>query len=277
MEAAILAASSSMVRSIEDPESIAAWRKDDQTVVTTLDIESQRLIKESLGHDLAVVSEEDETSHHLLQTSGPLFVVDPLDGTSSCRRFMSNRGGHIGFGPLIGFVDNGELQAASFYHLPERTLFSAIRGEGCYMAACELPHGHVPVLPEISSRQRLKVEIEKDIHQSALLFYPGSGGELKFVEYLRAHTPIENTYRFGGFANDCIRLARGFEQAQVQFAVRAWDFPAVLFPVEAGLRAVVDPKGSCTSFESWKVASANPVLTGSPKLIEKLVAILRQA
>ena len=84
--------------------------------------------------------------------------------------------------------------------------------------------------------------------------------------YLRSNGLIDNAYRFGGFANDCCRLACGFEQIQCQSAVKPWDYSAVLLEIEAGLTVTVEPHASRCPFEDWKVSMANPILATTPSL-----------
>ena len=67
--------------------------KADHTLVLNLDLESNRIIRESLGDILPLVSEEDGESHSLIDSASEYFVIDPLDGTTTCKRFLSSVGG----------------------------------------------------------------------------------------------------------------------------------------------------------------------------------------
>ena len=86
---------------------------------------------------------------------------------------------------------------------------------------------------------------------------------------------IENIYRFGGFANDCSRIAHGFEQIQVQFSVKAWDLTAALIAELAGATVIVDPKKSRTPLSEWKVTHTNPVVTAHPDCISKMMEVMK--
>ena len=93
--------------------------KADKTLVMNLDLESQRLILNRLASaGYPIVAEEDSTSHNLISTEPSYLLVDPLDGTTSCKRFLGQFGGQVGFGPLAGFVYEGELAIAYFYSVP---------------------------------------------------------------------------------------------------------------------------------------------------------------
>ena len=109
------------------------------------------------------------------------------------------------------------------------------------------------------------------LRESAVLYYPGKLGEMDLVKTLRERDIVENVYRFGGFANDCTRLARGFEQLHVQLSLKAWDLPAALIAIEAGHAAIMDPNGKRIPFADWEVADVNPLLLAHAKVIDEVV------
>ena len=248
--------------------------KADHTMVLNLDIELEKLILEKLHGSLPIASEEDEKSHVLIGSSETYYVIDPIDGTTSCKRFLKSVGGQIGFGPLGGFVRNGHLASAAFFNLPARSLFVAERGKGTFV----YKFTNHSELHDIYAKQGRKLEIQQDIpmRQSGVLFYAGVDGELQLIEKLKKENRIENVYRFGGFANDCSRLALGYEQIQIQYAVRAWDLPGALLAELAGMAVVVDPNGTQTALKEWKVLSNNPIVTATPAVMKELLSVIAQ-
>jgi hypothetical protein len=88
---------------------------------------------------------------------------------------------------------------------------------------------------------------------------------------------VETAYRFGGFANDCQRLACGFEQLQIQYTVKAWDFSATLFESEAGLDVWCDPLGKGVSYADWKVRLLNPIIAAAPAVMPEVKRWLAQS
>jgi fructose-1,6-bisphosphatase/inositol monophosphatase family enzyme len=98
-----------------------------------------------------------------------------------------------------------------------------------------------------------------------MLFFISQFGEASVVEYLRKQNAIENIYRFGGFASDCARLAQGYEQIQIQFAVKPWDFAAVLLAAEAGCEVFCDPLKRRVPLKQWRIEHNNPVVTVASK------------
>lgn len=263
IEETVLAAAHKIQELIVSKSSIEVKRKQDKSLVMTLDLESQKICLARLSGYGAVVAEEDPDSHKLIGSNGLVFVVDPLDGTSACKRFMGTSAGPVGFGPMIGVMKDGRMLVACYYNLPTATLFTAVSGAGVYKDQLSLD-GSAKLLP-LDSRQRLVLDSHPELSDSAVLFYTGTAGEARIVEELRRRKLIETAYRFGGFANDCSRLAMGCEQAIVQFAVKAWDYPAVLFAREAGLRIVVDPLAAKKNFDDWRVQENNPVIIAAEK------------
>ncbi len=271
IEAAVLAAGLQMLKTMASPEALKVWRKPDQSLVLNLDLESEQILLSKLKGVLPIVSEEDPSTHHLIESHGDYLLLDPLDGTTSCKRFTNQVGGQLGFGPLVGLALGGIIEAAVFFHLPRRTLFTAIRGQGTWI--CPLENGTV----DSKQRTHLSPPLPNAIEDSAILFYPGSSGELKLIDYLRSRDMVENAYRFGGFANDCTRIASGFEQLHVQMSVHPWDYSAVLFAAEAGSGVLVDPLGNCIRSTEWKIAKSNPVLIGPPALLPQLAQHFQEA
>jgi len=271
MQHAAVISAAQMSKTLTDPNNVKVWRKPDQSLLLNIDLESQETLRKILGDVLPILSEEDPSTHELIGQESDYFVLDPLDGTTSCKRFTDIQGGQLGFGPLVGLVIGGMVKAAVFYHLPRRALFTATRGGGA--SICQLESFNAREIDPTPLRVRPPERIE----DSAILFYPGSKGELRLIEYLRSRDLVENAYRFGGFANDCARLASGYEQLQVQFSVKAWDFPATLFPAEAGLSVIVDPLGAATPSHLWKLQSENPILTAPPGMIEAFLTHLKEA
>jgi fructose-1,6-bisphosphatase/inositol monophosphatase family enzyme len=94
------------------------------------------------------------------------------------------------------------------------------------------------------------------------------------MQHLKNHNAIENMYRFGGFANDCARLAQGFEQMSVQFSAKPWDFSAVLLAAEAGLEVWIDPLGRRVPLKEWRIEPNNPLMIMHPGIRDEVFALL---
>jgi fructose-1,6-bisphosphatase/inositol monophosphatase family enzyme len=236
-------------------------RKSDNTWVLSLDLECNTIIRKCLSDILPIVSEEEEATHTLIGSKESYFLVDPIDGTSACRRYLKEIGGQVGFGPLIGQVVEGKLVSAVFAHVPWRTLFYAEANKGII---CESFDG-------TTVNRLFRPNFNKPLNECATLYFMGTGREATIVNHLKHSEVIDNGYRFGGFANDCSRLARGFEELLIQFSVKAWDFSASLFLEESGFETILDPLGERVSYSNWEVQHNNPLIACSPLHSERMI------
>lgn len=103
-------------------------------LVTVADREAEVRLTEGLlglAPSAKVIGEEgahaDAGALRLVESDGPLWIVDPLDGTHNFA------GGHDGFGVMVGYALGGLVRAAWIY-LPIRgELFVASTGCGAYL------------------------------------------------------------------------------------------------------------------------------------------------
>lgn len=228
--------------------------KADNTLVLNLDVESQAIILEALGKEMPIVAEEDPSSHGLIASHSEFFTVDPLDGTTSCKRFLGTYGGQVGFGPLVGYVKDFRLAATAFYSIPQRTLFTAVLNEGSHATRFD-ENWQV-----IQGPQRLQVAPCPDLSKAGMLFFVSPHGEPAIVEFLKRQNAVENVYRFGSFASDSARVAQDYEQIQFQLYAKPWDFPAVLLASEAGREVFCDPLERRVPLADWRIESNNPIV-----------------
>ncbi len=269
VEAAVLEAGHYLDEAGRTGAALEVTVKADSTLVMNLDLESQRRVLSKLPAGEPVVAEEDESSHDLINSAGTYFLVDPLDGTTSCKRFFGQRGGHVGYGPLVGYVHEGELSVASFFSVPHGRLLTAVKGHGAYISTPQFSG-----IPEVGARHRLTPPACSSLVQAGVLFFVGHHGETRVMQHLKNHNAIENMYRFGGFANDCARLAQGFEQMSVQFSAKPWDFSAVLLAAEAGLEVWLDPLGRRVPLKEWRIEPNNPLMIMQPGIRDEVFALL---
>ena len=271
IEGAVLDAAGYLVAAMESGAQIETTLKADKTQVMNLDLESQRRILARLPNTYPILAEEDESSHTLIEAGGSYFLVDPLDGTTSCKRFLGKLGGQVGYGPLLGFVKDNVLSVAAFYNIPQRKLFTAVRGEGCWVTTIEEPSAL-----RIEGRKRLQPTSCNTLAGAGVLFFIGKHGESPVVQHLRNKDALENLYRFGGFANDCSRLAQGLEQVSVQFTVKPWDLSAALLASEAGLQVYLDPLRRKVPLAEWRIEANNPLIAVTAALSQELFTVLDQ-
>ncbi len=114
---------------IRKDESFKVSLKGDRDLVTEADLECEKIIlKEIHSHfpDHQILSEETSTEMSEKLHTGPLWVIDPIDGTTSFAH------GHIHFGVSIAFVFDGKREAAVVNCPALNELYTAIKGGGAY-------------------------------------------------------------------------------------------------------------------------------------------------
>src|SRR5689334_14609854 len=102
--------------------------KPDGSEVTVADRRAEEAMRKLIAERFpyhAVLGEEYGGSH--ASTAGPLWVLDPIDGTASFAVGLPT------FGTLIGYVEDGEPQVGVM-HFPAmgETVYAA-RGSGCWV------------------------------------------------------------------------------------------------------------------------------------------------
>lgn len=271
IETAVLVAAKHLHQAIVSCSQLKQDRKADGTIVLNLDRESETIIKTKLSASLPIVSEEDPSSHHLIDSATDYILIDPIDGTSACKRYITylnkDQNLQIGFGPLVGLVLDGRLQYACFFNMINLTLYSAQLGAGSF--ALSFQDFDLAKL-SLASRRKLLPKFDLGLREAAVLFYPGKNGELALVEYLQKNNMVDTFFRFGGFANDCSRLVEGFEQATIQYSIKAWDFSAALLAHEAGLLVLLDPRNTQVKIQDWKIKDSNPLIITHPSCLVQL-------
>jgi myo-inositol-1(or 4)-monophosphatase len=153
--------------------------KGQSDAVSAADLQSNKIIAACIRADfpsIRILSEEDVESHRF-DYSGPLWIVDPIDGTANYVR------GHPYFGVSIAFAVDGVVQAGCVYAPALGETFTAIKGRGAFLngrpiqtsspaslarsiVSTGFPHEKSTIVPLL---ERLKVLLKncQDIRRSA--------------------------------------------------------------------------------------------------------------
>lgn len=192
-------------------------RKTDASPVTEADLAVHARLGEALYErwpEVGFLSEEMTPTEQeaLLATSGPLWVLDPLDGTSN---FVS---GVPHFCLSLAYLYQGEVQLGLVYDPLRQELFRAERGCGASLngvplrlagTAMPLQHGIVMV-----DFKRLPMHLRRRLAE---------------------HPPYASQRNFGAAALDWAWLAAGRGQAYLHGGQKLWDCAAgSLILAEAG-------------------------------------------
>lgn len=100
--------------------------KDNSSPVTELDIKVESIIKAKLAEQYPHISFHGEETEDTFGTSNAMWVIDPIDGTSSFIHglpYCTN---------MAGLVVDGETVAGVIYQFVTDDLYTAVKGRGAY-------------------------------------------------------------------------------------------------------------------------------------------------
>ena len=196
-----------------------ATSADLDDVVTVVDHEAEAALTSGLReiHDAPVIGEEaaadDPSILSRLAHDGPLWIVDPLDGT---RNFA---GGDDGFGVMVSYVEDRRVRAAWIRPPVRNETFVAEAGSGAFLDGRRV---QVPVAPAP----------ERPAGNLFIRFMPPESREM-VVARLQDH--IEPAAQSGAAAVEYTDVLRGRKDFVLYYRLLPWDHGApALVLTEAG-------------------------------------------
>ncbi len=196
--------------------------KKDNSPVTELDIKIETLVKERLSKQFPHIGFRGEETDATPGTSGAVWIVDPIDGTSSFIHglpYCTN---------MAGLVVDGVTVASIIYQFPTDELFTAFKGEGAY-------------------RNDEKITIKNTELNNSLVF----AGSFVYKNLYTVFAPF-NIGLFaplGASGYEFTRLAQGSIQGVTKLRCGSQihdDVPGVLLAQEAGAEVVSFESGTYT-------------------------------
>ena len=233
------AAAAEFIRSANRPPDASWDKKGASDFVTAVDRGAELIIAESLTRDVpgSVVQGEELTPE--IESGDPVWVVDPLDGTTNYIH------GFPAYAVSIAAVADGLPRAAVVTDVSRGELFHATEGGGAWQDSMKL---------RVSERNR---------PEDCLI---GTGFPFKhpnlLAPYLRQFTTIlgstSGIRRAGSAALDLAHLACGFFDGFWELALAPWD-------VAAGTLIVREAGGIVTNLAgSHEVITHGPIVAGNP-------------
>ena len=222
-------------------------------IVTEADLASEQLILDVLHHNLPgtkILSEESFSSYSKIPDE-PIWIVDPLDGTTN---FAHN---FPWFSVSIAFYDEAKSQVGVIYCPIQNELFCATLGGGAWL-----------------NDQRIKVS-EIELLQKALVAtgFPYDVQERpdSVVAMLKAVlTHSQGVRRPGAATLDLAYLACGRLDAFWEVGLKPWDSAA-------GYLLVEEAGGTLSNFSGTPFSPFTPELLASNSLLHKdLIGLLHQ-
>lgn len=207
--------------------------KSDSSPVTALDIKVEQAIKRRLYDEFPELGFHGEETDDVMGTEDAMWIVDPIDGTSSFIHglpYCTN---------MAGLVVAGETVASVIYQFPTDELFTAVRGEGAY-------------------RNGERIYVKNTELDNSIVF----AGSFAY----RNLYPIFGTHKIGMYAPlgasgyEFTRLAQGSIQGVTKLRCGSQlhdDVPGVLLVQEAG-GEILSFEGDAYTYEALTFVAASP-------------------
>jgi histidinol-phosphatase len=197
--------------------------KPDGSEVTDADRRAEEVMRELItkySPTHAVLGEEYGGMR--TSVSGPMWLLDPIDGTASFAVGLPT------FGTLVAYIENGEPQAGVI-HMPAmgETIYAA-RGSGCWARIADRDAVQV----QVSGVSRLKQAYVSATSSSS-------------VHMARLTSLMANARKFR-FISDCIQyslVAQGRIDAAMDPIVSPWDIAALVPCIEEAGGVITDLEG----------------------------------
>lgn len=225
--------------------------KADSSIVTEADLALDRRLQESLRErwpDIAFLSEEMERSaqDRLLKAGGPLWCLDPLDGTSNFAAGIPY------FCVSLALLYEGRAVAGVIYDPVRDECFTADAGRGAFFNG------------QVLTVESVELNLERIV---AVIDFKRLGRSLR--RRLIDEMPFASQRNFGSSALDWAWLAAGRGHAYLHGGQKLWDFSVgslvfaeaggqactlqgrPVFEAEIGPRSVVAARGE-SLFKKWR-------------------------
>jgi myo-inositol-1(or 4)-monophosphatase len=218
---------------------LAVTEKGPSDFVSQADLRSEAVIKEALAaFDPGARFQAEETTEGRAST-GPRFIIDPLDGTTNFLRGIPH------FAVTLGYADDSGVVAGLVLDPSRDELFWAERGAGAWLGDRRL---------SISRCARLQDAV---IHTGVP--HRGRGDHPTYLEQLRAvMAGVAGVRRMGAAALDFAYLAAGRGDGFFEFGLAPWDVAAGILLVREAGGVVTDLSGGDAMTEKREVVAAAP-------------------
>jgi myo-inositol-1(or 4)-monophosphatase len=225
-------------------------RKPDQSLVTTLDKEAERMIVDQIKHKFpshGIIGEECGQDG---AEKDYLWIIDPLDGTHNFIRNINM------FGVSIGVVHQGCFVAGVIYLPVFEELYVAEHGGGAYKNSKKISVSGYQNLAECT------VSFDSSFKKAPQL-------RLQVLQELA--NQAFNIRMFGSSVRQLTYLAEGVLDAIIEFDVHPWDYAAgACILTEAGGRITNLHGGPLTHMNTGFLASNGKVHPQIQKMVSSV-------
>ncbi len=227
--------------------------KGDIDLVTEADIASEeavlKVLKDAMGPDVSILAEESGGNSDI---SGPLWIVDPLDGTTNFAHGFPFFGVSICYGTQEGTTFSPLL--GTIYCPMQDELFWAVKDVGAWLNERSLSVSQENRL----SRSLVATGFPYDVHRKPSLV-------LHALETVL--TRVQGVRRAGAAAVDLAYLAAGRFDAFWEMKLKPWD-------TAAGMLIVSEAGGNVTDFMGEPYSPFLPEILATNGFIHEQMCIL---
>lgn len=212
---------------------IAHSSKGNNSPVTELDIKVELMIKDRLAKEYPHIGFQGEETEKVLGVSDAMWVVDPIDGTSSFIHGLPHCTN------MAGLVVDGQTVAAVIYHFVTDDLYTARIGKGAYR-----------------NGQRISIK-NRPLAES--IVYTGPFGYNNFYGVIKPYK-IGLFAPIGASGYEYTRLAQGNIQGVMKFHSPSQvhdNVPGVLIAQEAGAE-VLSFEGEHYTYDTLQFTVGTP-------------------
>ncbi len=225
--------------------------KDDNSPVTELDVEIERLVTRDFAQTFPGTPVYGEESGYDEETEGTFWLIDPIDGTKS---FIQDIPGYTNMAVLI---QNREAVACIIYDPRDDIMYTAQKNGGAYKNGQRLDLNKIPLSSVAYGRERLLTTINNILAPVSITCEAGPSGA---------------GYGFGLVADG--RIASRFNFPHLPGRGYIHDYaPGALLVLEAG-GAIVSVEGDTYTYQTRSFVACHPALK---ELMQRSASQLRQA
>jgi myo-inositol-1(or 4)-monophosphatase len=237
---------------------VAFREKAPRDLVTDADIQAQRVIfhqlKQSFPEHLLLGEESSQhdgqvTVATLTETTQPVWIVDPIDGTTNFAH------GLAGYCVSIGLYIQGQIEVGIIYDPLSDECFTAMRGHGAQLNGSSI---QVSGCTDIS-RALVAAGFSADSRKN----------EIELARFGAMFAQCQSIRRLGSAALNLCYVACGRLDGYWATSVQAWD-------VAAGLLILQESKGISQNLQGLPVSLIKPelVAAATPALASRIQQIL---
>lgn len=197
-------------------------------LITEADLASQKKVITAIKKDFpghTFLAEEENVQHY---GPGPLWIIDPLDGTTNYAHSFPAAA------VSIAFFNSGKVQAGGVYDPFRKEMFTAVRGKGAFL-----------------NGKKIRVSATKKLSEALLVTgfpYDRAEKAAYYCSFFSRFMSISHDVRRMGAASlDMAWLASGRTDGYWEFGLKPWD-------VAAGKLLLEEAGGKVTDFSdiAWK-------------------------